>query len=140
MADHVETLARVALFSGLSDKELRALAGSLRERAVATGESVVSEGEGGIAFFVVAEGQVEVTVGERAVRTLGPGETFGEIALVDDEVQTRTAGVRALTPVRVLGLSAWAFRPFVREHPDVAWAIIQTLARRLREAGAGRAG
>ncbi len=103
-----------------------------------TGERVVTEGEGGIAFFVIAEGQVEVTQGDRILATLGPGETFGEIALLDDEVQARTAGVRALTPVRVLGLSAWAFRPFVREHPDVAWTIMQTLARRLRAAEASR--
>jgi len=132
---HVDYLRRAELFAGCSDADLAVLADSVRERRVDTGVSILGQGEGAISFFVIADGEVEVTIGGEPVRRLGPGDTFGELALIDDELDTRTAGVTALTPVRLLGLSAWVFRPFLRDHPDVAWAIMQALVRRLREAG-----
>lgn len=136
MLDHVDYLRRAELFAGVPDADLAALADSIRERRVDAGVGILGEGEGGIAFFVIADGEAEVTVHGEPVRRLGPGDTFGEMALIDDERDRRTAGVTAVTPVRLLGISAWNFRPFVREHPDVAWSIIQTLVRRLREAEA----
>jgi CRP/FNR family transcriptional regulator len=66
------------------------------------------------------------------VRTsLGAGDSFGEMALIDEG--PRTATVVAATDLRCLALSPWDFRPFVEEHPKVAWSMLQTLARRLRE-------
>jgi CRP/FNR family transcriptional regulator len=65
------------------------------------------------------------------VRTLGPGDYFGEIALIDEG--PRSATVTAATDMRCRGMAAWEFRPFVVEHPEVAWTILQTLAARLRE-------
>ena len=70
------------------------------------------------------------------VRTLGPGDHFGEIALLDDG--PRSATVTASTDLRCRGMAAWEFRPFVQEHPEVAWTMLETLAARLREAEAAQ--
>jgi CRP-like cAMP-binding protein len=130
MAEPVEALAAVPLFAGLSKRDLRRLAGSMRERTFRAGTDVLSEGEGGVGFFVIAEGEATVSVGGREVRRLHPGDHFGEIALITGD--TRTATVRAEGELRCLGMTAWDFRPWVKEHPDVAWALLETLARRVQ--------
>ncbi len=90
----------------------------------------MSEGASGAAFFVITDGQASVMVhGEERAR-LGPGDHFGEIALLDEGV--RSATVIAETDLRCYGLTPWEFRPFVEEHPRVAWKLLQALARRLR--------
>ena len=66
------------------------------------------------------------------VGTLGPGDSFGEVALVDKAA--RSATVTAKTPMRCYALPIWSFRPFIAEHPDVAWKLLETLAERLRAA------
>ena len=93
----------------------------------------MTEGEGGVGFFVIAKGHAKVTVGGELRRTLGPGDHFGEIALIDG--QARTATVTAEEELHCLGMTAWEFRPFVREHPDIAWALLETLVARMREPG-----
>jgi CRP/FNR family transcriptional regulator, cyclic AMP receptor protein len=130
MAVSVEALRNVPLFAELDDRELERLANEFKERRFPAGASVVSEGASGAAFFVIAEGQATVTVqGDERAR-LGAGDHFGEIALLDEGV--RTATVTADTELRCYGLTPWEFRPFVQEHPDVAWKLLQALARRLR--------
>jgi CRP/FNR family cyclic AMP-dependent transcriptional regulator len=134
MAEPVDALAAVPLFSGLSKRDLRRLAGSMRERTFNEGKDVLAEGEGGIAFFVIVEGEARVSIGGRDVRTLRAGDHFGEIALITGHV--RTATVTAATDLRCLGMTAWAFKPWVRDHPDVAWSLLETLARRVQDASA----
>lgn len=134
MPETVEALARVPLLAGLPQRELKQLAGSMRERTFRPGAAVMSEGEGGIGFFVILDGEARVSVRGRQVRTLRPGDHFGEIALIDGSA--RTATITAESELRCLAMTAWDFRPWVREHPDVAWALLQTLAARLREATA----
>jgi CRP-like cAMP-binding protein len=73
-------------------------------------------------------------VGGEVRATLGPGDYFGEVALIDEG--PRSASITAATDILSYGLTAWEFKPFVEEHPQVAWAMLQTLARRLREAQA----
>ena len=91
----------------------------------------ISEGASGAAFFVITQGEATVSVhGEERAR-LGAGDHFGEIALLDEGV--RSATVTAETELRCYGLTPWEFRPFVEEHPQVAWTLLQTIARRLRE-------
>jgi CRP-like cAMP-binding protein len=127
-----EALRNVALFSQLEEKDLDQLGRQLHERRFAEGAEVTTEGSTGAGFFVIVEGNAEVTIGGEHRATLGPGDHFGEIALIDDGV--RSASIVAATDLLCYGLTPWEFRPFVEEHPQVAWALLQTLARRSRDA------
>jgi CRP/FNR family transcriptional regulator len=137
MADPVDTLASVPLFSGLGRKELKRLVDRMSERTFAEGEVAVEEGRGGAGFWMIEDGSATVSIGGEIIRTLGSGDYFGEVALLDDG--PRSATVTAGTDMRCLGMASWEFRPFVLEHPELALTMLQTLARRLREAEA-RAG
>jgi CRP-like cAMP-binding protein len=132
MADMEETLGRVPLFSGVKPKELKKLGKRMSERAFNEGDEITREGESGIGFFVIEDGNATVSIGGNIVRTLGPGEHFGEVALIDSG--PRSATIVATTDLRCRGMSAWEFKPFVEEHPEVAWALLETLVGRLREA------
>jgi CRP-like cAMP-binding protein len=134
MAELEEKLARVPLFSRLRPKELKQLAKRMSERRWNEGETVIEEGKGGAGFWVIESGNVTVSVGGKPVNTLGPGEHFGEIALLDEG--PRSATVTAATDLHCFGIVAWEFAPFVRENPDVAWTMMQNLAARVREAEA----
>jgi CRP-like cAMP-binding protein len=138
MADVVETLNRVPLFAGVKDRDLRRLAKVMSERTFQEGESIMTEGQSGIGFFVIEEGSATVSLKSGILRTVGPGDYIGEIALIDEG--PRSATVTASTDVRCRGMAAWEFRSFVQEHPEVAWALLQTLATRFREAEARAAG
>lgn len=137
MADLAATLADVPLFSGLSPRDLERLARVMKERTWSEGEVVVEEGKGGVGFWVVESGSAEITIGGDRVGDLGPGDHFGEIALLDEG--PRSATVTATTALRCHGIVAWEFAPFVREQPDVAWALLQSLAAMVR-GGAARRG
>jgi CRP/FNR family cyclic AMP-dependent transcriptional regulator len=129
-----EALRNVPIFSALSDDVLELLARQMKERRFSYGSAVTKEGAGAAGFFVIVEGNATVSVGGEVRATLGPGDYFGEIALIDEG--TRSASITAATDILSYGLTAWEFKPFVEEHPQVAWAMLQTLARRLREAQA----
>jgi CRP-like cAMP-binding protein len=124
-----EFLRGVQLFSEVSDKDLRAIAASMRRRAFAAGEHIVSEGEGGVGFFFVESGAVAVTLGGERRATLGPGDHFGEIALLAGA--DRTATVSAESDVVCWGMPAWNFRPLVREQPTVTVKLLERMARQL---------
>jgi CRP/FNR family transcriptional regulator, cyclic AMP receptor protein len=127
-----ELIRGVPLFAGLDDKSVERLAGEFIERRFDEGQEIASEGTGGLNFFVVDDGEAAVTVHGNEVGTLGPGASFGEIALVDKAA--RSATVTARTPMRCYALPIWSFRPFVAEHPDVSWKLLEMLAERLRTA------
>jgi CRP/FNR family transcriptional regulator, cyclic AMP receptor protein len=133
MAVSIDHLREVKLLRGLKDADVASLAADLAERRVAAGNAIVGEGTGGVAFFFILEGETSVTVGGEEVATLGRGEYVGELALLDPE-GPRSATVTAKTDVVLAAMSAWQFRPFVLAHPEVAWTLLQRLARRLREA------
>jgi CRP-like cAMP-binding protein len=132
MAQTEETLRRVPLFSGVKPKEMKKLGRRMTERTFAEGDTITTQGESGIGFFVIEDGNATVSVGGKIIRTLGPGEHFGEVALIDSG--PRSATVVATTDLRCRAMSAWEFKPFVEEHPEVAWALLETLVGRLREA------
>jgi len=132
MAEVEERLAQVALFSGIKPKDLNRLGKRMGERTFNEGDEIITEGKSGIGFFVIEDGNATVSVGGKTVRTLGPGDHFGEVALIDSG--PRSATVVAGTDLRCRGMSAWEFKPFVEEHPEVAWALLETLVGRLREA------
>jgi CRP/FNR family transcriptional regulator, cyclic AMP receptor protein len=126
----VEVLMNVPLFAGLEKRDLERLAERFQERTFSEGETVVREGSTGTSFFVIGEGSATVSVGDEVRDVLGPGDYFGEIALVDEGV--RSASIVAATDLRCYFLTPWEFRPFVEEHPRLAWSLLQNLARRLR--------
>jgi CRP/FNR family transcriptional regulator len=128
--DTVDALQRVPLLAGLERKDLERLSRSFRERSFVEGDAITREGEEGVGFFVIVEGSASVNVHGELKAALGPGDAFGEMALIDQG--PRSATVVAATDVRCLALTAWEFRPFVEEHPSVAWSMLETLARRLR--------
>ena len=132
MSDVVETLKGVPLFTGVGDRELRRLAKVMRESRFNEGETVTTEGRSGIGFFVIEDGNATVSLRGEIVRTLGPGDHFGEIALIDEG--PRSATITATTDLSCRGMAAWEFRSFVQEHPEVAWPLLETLASRLRDA------
>jgi CRP-like cAMP-binding protein len=134
MSAPIEALRDVPLFAELDEQDLEQLSRQLHERRFPEGSDVTVEGAGGAGFFVIAEGNAEVMVGGEHRATLGPGDHFGEIALIDAGI--RSASIVAATDLLCYGLTPWEFRPFVEEHPQVAWALLQVLARRARESSA----
>jgi CRP/FNR family cyclic AMP-dependent transcriptional regulator len=128
----VSLLKHVSLFSGLSDKELGAIATLLRERTFPAGTDVVTEGQGGAGFFIVESGTARVTVGGKEVGSLGSGDHFGEIALLADT--PRTATITAETDFHCYGLTIWEFRPLVASNAAIAWKLLQNLAGKLAAA------
>jgi CRP/FNR family transcriptional regulator, cyclic AMP receptor protein len=127
-----ELLRNVSLFSGLDDRELDSLADEFNERRFSAGDSVALEGEGGLMFFVVESGEASVEVNGQEVGRLGPGASFGEIALIDR--RPRTATVKALGELKTYGLPVFVFRPFVEARPAVAWKLLEAMADRLEAA------
>jgi CRP-like cAMP-binding protein len=91
----------------------------------------------GVGFFVIAEGTAAVSVSGSTVAIIGPGEYFGELAMLTG--RTRGATVTAETPLRCLMMAFWDFRRFAKENPDVSWKLLQHLARMLTEDHAQRA-
>ena len=135
MAVSIDDLREVNLLHGLKESDLVSLAADLAERRVAAGEPIVGEGTGGVAFFFILEGETSVSVAGEEVATLKRGDYVGELALLDPE-GPRSATVTAKTDVVLAAMSAWQFRPFVLAHSEVAWLLLQRLARRLRQAQA----
>ena len=135
MAVSIDDLREVNLLHGLKESDLVTLAADLAERRVAAGDPIVGEGTGGVAFFFILQGETSVSVAGEEVATLKRGDYVGELALLDPE-GPRSATVTAKTDVVLAAMSAWQFRPFVLAHSDVAWMLLQRLARRLREAQA----
>src|SRR3954451_9116749 len=130
MADQ-SPLENVPLFAGLKPRERRKLEEHLHRRPVPAGQDILTEGEGGIAFVVLAEGEAVVSRGGQELRRLGPGDHAGEMALIDGDV--RTASVTAATDCVVLGLTRMTFRPFVRDNPDAPWELMTQLVKRVRD-------
>ena len=124
-----QLLEQVPLFSDLERKELEQIAGSMKQRKFDAGETVATEGEQGVGFFLIETGTAKVSVGGEDRRTLGPGDYFGEVALISGS--DRTATVRADSDLTCWGLTAWAFRPIVEANASIAWKLLQALAKML---------
>lgn len=131
MSAPVELLKRVPLFQGLDARHLHSIASGFTERSFEEGQQLVEEGRGGVGFFVIESGGARVTVEGEERRTLGPGDYFGEIALIDGGV--RTATVTATSPGKMYGMTPWQFRPLVEENASIAWPLLEAMARRTRE-------
>jgi CRP/FNR family cyclic AMP-dependent transcriptional regulator len=120
-------LKRVPIFSDLDGKELDRIASSMKQRTFNAGDTVTSEGQTGVGFFVIEDGEATVTVGGDERRRLGPGDYFGEVALLNDSA--RTATITADTELRCYGLTSWEFRPLVETHGSIAWKLLQAMSK-----------
>jgi CRP-like cAMP-binding protein len=127
-----DVLAKVPLFSMLSKRELARLANNAHERTFPAGAVLTEQDETGVTFGVIVEGQAAVDVHGKAARTLGPGDYFGEMALIDHSY--RSATITAATDLRCLLFTAWVFRPFAMEHPETAWVLLEMMVQRVRDA------
>lgn len=127
----IDLLKQVPLFQDLPEKQLRSLSTEFTERRFSEGDALTAEGAAGIGFFVIESGAARVTVDGQNRRTLGPGEYFGEIALIDGG--TRTATVTAASDGVAYGLTRWQFKPLVESNGEIAWPLLETMARRMRE-------
>jgi len=127
-----EVLAQVPLFSMLPKKELGNLVHEANDRTFPAGAVVTEEDQTGVTFGVIVAGRAAVSIHGRPVRVLGPGDYFGEMALIDRSV--RSAKITAETDLRCLMFVTWVFRPFAKEHPDSAWALLEMMVQRVRDA------
>lgn len=130
-----DLLAGTGMFSELSKRELLAIARAGKEVRRAEGATLAREGETGVGFFLILEGDAVVTISERPAGVLSRGDTFGEVALLDGG--PRTATVTASSPVRLFGLTQWAFTRVIREHPSVAIKLLGVLAGYVRKSASG---
>jgi CRP/FNR family transcriptional regulator, cyclic AMP receptor protein len=125
-------LANVPIFSELSNKELEHIASAAKEVTHRAGSVLAKEGESGLGFFLIVDGNASVEVGGSERRKLGPGDFFGEISLLDGG--PRTATVAADTDITALGLTQWVFKSLIEQNPAIASKMLKVMATRLRGA------
>ena len=131
----VATLQRVPLFVDLTKREVQQIARLFKARRFAQGETVVQEGSGGAAFFVIESGEAAVLIGGKKRSMLKPGDYFGEIALIDEG--KRMATIVASSELVCYGLTFWDFRPLVEANGVIGWKLLQRIAQMLRDARGG---
>jgi CRP-like cAMP-binding protein len=130
-----DELKRVPLFADLDNRQLKKLADRFHERTLPKGSTPAQQGTmSGIGFFVIGDGEASVAVDGNVVATLGPGDHFGELALVSEA--ERTATVTAETDLRVLEIPFYDFRDFALANPDVTWKLLQHVVSLLDRNGA----
>jgi CRP/FNR family transcriptional regulator, cyclic AMP receptor protein len=128
----VAELAGVPLFASLDDAQLQELAGWFRVQNAGDGRRLVGEGAPGYTFFVILDGTAQVTADGVLLVALGPGDFFGEIAILGDG--HRTATVTSTSPVRMLVLFGTEFRQLEAAHPAIAAELVAAMQSRLGQA------
>src|SRR5438445_7695954 len=132
----IDFLKRVSMFEDLDQKSLEAIANAAVEQRYEPGQDIVRQGDTGVGAFIIRSGKVDVLQDrggkETKIATLGPGDVFGEMALLDEF--PRSATVRALEPTTALGIQRWHFRGILESHPQIALALLPMLTRRIRNA------
>jgi CRP/FNR family transcriptional regulator, cyclic AMP receptor protein len=128
----VAEIREAKLFQGLPDSELRSLEKQMKIVKHPAGHEIVVKGENGVGFMVILEGTVTVSTVQGKDRKLGPGDSFGEMALLDHE--GRSANIKADTDVSLATIPEWSFKPFLKEHPEVSYRLLQVLSQRVRQA------
>jgi CRP-like cAMP-binding protein len=120
------------LFQGLPESEVRSLEKQMKVVKHPAGHEIVVKGENGVGFMIILDGTVTVSTIQGKARKLGPGDSFGEMALLDHE--GRSANIKADTDVSLATIPEWSFKPFLKEHPEVAYRMLQVLSQRVRQA------
>jgi CRP-like cAMP-binding protein len=120
----------VPLFAGLKEKQVKTIVNAGKELSYESGQNIVTEGESGVAFYLVIDGKVEVRRKGKVLSRLGKGDFFGEMSLLDK--QPRSADVVAVAASSCFGLTSWAFFGLIRSEPDIGVNLMRELVRRLR--------
>jgi CRP/FNR family cyclic AMP-dependent transcriptional regulator len=128
----LDRLSQVQLFSACSKRDLSRIASIAEEIEVPAGRVLIRQGDRGQEAFVIYEGRAKATVRGKRSAELGPGECFGEMALLDSA--PRSATVTAETDMRLLVLGSREFSTLIEDVPDVARQILAALAERVRKA------
>jgi len=128
----VVDIKRAKLFQGLPDSELRTIEKQMKIVKHPACHEIVVRGDGGVGFMIITDGTVTVKTVQGKARKLGPGDSFGEMALLDHE--GRSATITADDDVTMATIPEWNFKPFLKEHPEVSYRLLQTLSRRVRQA------
>jgi CRP/FNR family cyclic AMP-dependent transcriptional regulator len=136
MADEIEALRGVPLFSGMSDKDLRKVVEIAKVVVHSPGQLVVGEDNSAVGFHLILEGTAEATVAGESVGTLGVGDYFGEISLIDGK--PRSATVRATSELTTLVVPSWSFNHMVDQHPEMMRTLLVELCARLRKVESAR--
>lgn len=126
-----ESLAQVPLFRELPKKTLDRIERLAHERSFKEGSAIVKEGDEGVGFFMIVNGKVQVTRGGTTLATFGPGDFFGEMALLDNF--RRSATVTAVEPTDTIALLRSDFIAELRSNPDLAESMLKLMSRRVRE-------
>jgi CRP/FNR family transcriptional regulator, cyclic AMP receptor protein len=138
-AQLLEAVSRCPLFAGLRPAVQKQVADAGNRVHHQPGKVIAEEGEQGVGFHIVLSGAADVTVAGTYRRTLGPGEYFGEVSLIDGG--PRSAGVTVGTDgLETFALASWDFKPILESQPEVAHALLLGLCSRLRDAEAAQRG
>ncbi|HEX6148752.1 Crp/Fnr family transcriptional regulator [Nocardioides sp.] len=133
--DVVEVLRDTDLFAEVGNRGLKTIARHAKVVEHAAGAEIAQEGGGAAGFHVIVEGTASVNVHDRERPELGPGDYFGEIALIDGK--PRSATIVATSPLTTVALVSWDFRPILNDEPGVALGLLKVMCARLRAAEAG---
>jgi CRP-like cAMP-binding protein len=125
-------LGGVPFFSGLDEKKRRSLVAEGKEMTYKAGDFIVREGVMGVGFYLILDGKAEVRKGDRVLATLGRGQFFGEMSLIDE--LPRSADVIAVSPTKCWALTSWAFAGLVKTNPEMALHMLKEMVKRLRAA------
>lgn len=126
-------LARVPLFEGISNESMARLAAVIGEQEFPAGGFIVLQGQVGTGLYVILDGRAKVVRGSQELAEFGPGDFFGELAVIDQ--MPRSASVQAVTPTRVLALASWDLLDLLESDPKLALNMIRGLVARVREHG-----
>lgn len=131
--DKVDFLRKTPLFAGCSKRNIKAIADMTRTLEFKAGDEVIEEGsQSTVGFYMLLEGTMKATRGDRHLADYGPGDYFGEIALLLDDM-TRTATVSATSDATVLAISRWDFKALLQLNPEIAVEVMGVLAQRLAD-------
>lgn len=128
--DPTETLRQVPLFSSLDKKELAMIAKLVKEQTYQPGTTIVKAGAGGHGLYIIKEGAVSIIQDGKTVASMGPGQFFGEVSVLDGG--PRTADVRAEAPTTCLALISWEVKPLLMENASITYKMLQEMVKRLR--------
>jgi CRP/FNR family transcriptional regulator, cyclic AMP receptor protein len=127
----IERIRSVPLFSEFGEKELQRVAAIVKEVSFPEGKVIAKQGETGVGFHMISEGEAKVSVDGVDHATLGPGAYFGEISLIDGS--PRSATVTATTDLKTVSLTSWDFNALLDQFPELSRTLLKQLCRRLRD-------